>query len=484
LTAGLTVKTKEIKRMASIIKRKTKYSVVYYYDDERGEKRQKWETYCSYQEAKKRKAEIESSQSKGTFIPPSEITVKDFLEDFVRIYGREKWALSTFESNIALIRNYITPIIGDVPIQHMTTKAIDEYYQTLKKTKPVIGGHGRNPRSEYVTPGVINAVHKVLRCAFEQAMKWELISKNPFPLVNKPKIKYQKREIWTSDMIKLALDKCQDPKLYLAMNLAFACSLRSGEIAGLTWDKVHISDEDIVIDNAHVIIEQELSRASKSAIEALDEKDIIYIFPSIFPNTSTNLILKTPKTESSVRKVWLPKTVALILQEWKSQQSEIKEFLGNDYQDFNLVVALQNGRPCEQRVIEKEFCNLRETLNLPKVVFHSLRHSSTTYKLKLNNGDLKATQGDTGHSQIDMITQVYAHILDEDRKMNALKFENAFYSARMDRVKTCNELRNVNPSEQENANPDVQNIINVLNTSPELANVLSTLLQQGAISKN
>ena len=42
------------------------------------------------------------------------------------------------------------------------------------------------------------------------------------------------------------------------------------------------------------------------------------------------------------------------------------------------------------------------------MVFHSLRHSSTTYKLKLNYGALKATQGDTGHAQIDMITSVYA----------------------------------------------------------------------------
>lgn len=80
---------------------------------------------------------------------------------------------------------------------------------------------------------------------------------------------------------------------------------------------------------------------------------------------------------------------------------------------------LPNGRPCEYRIIEKEFLNLKEKAGLPNVVFHSLRHSSTTYKLKLNHGDLKATQGDTGHAEIDMITKVYEHILDEDRKINA-----------------------------------------------------------------
>ena len=93
---------------------------------------------------------------------------------------------------------------------------------------------------------------------------------------------------------------------------------------------------------------------------------------------------------SSICKVCLPKTVAYILREWKKSQDELKDFLGDEYQDFNLVVALPNGRPCENRIIEKEFLNLKEKAGLSNVIFHSLRHSSTTYKLELNHGDLKA----------------------------------------------------------------------------------------------
>ena len=218
--------------------------------------------------------------------------------------------------------------------------------------------------------------------------------------------------IWTADMIRTALDKCTDSKLYVAMNLSFACSLRMGEILGLTWNNVHISDEDIADDNAYVYIDKELTRASKRAIEMLGQKDVYHVFPPLFPNTSTRVILKKPKTDSSIRKVWLPKTLAYILREWKKAQDELRSFLGDEYQNFDLVVALPNGRPCEDRIILKEFEKLREKAGLPRVVFHSLRHSSTTYKLKLNHGDLKATQGDTGHAEIDMITSVYAHILD------------------------------------------------------------------------
>ena len=138
------------------------------------------------------------------------------------------------------------------------------------------------------------------------------------------------------------------------------------------------------------------------------------------------------------------------------------------YQNFNLVIAQDNGRPVDQRMIEKDFNQLKTTAGLPNVVFHSLRHSSTTYKLKLNHGDLKATQGDTGHAEVDMITRIYAHILDEDRKINAQKFESSFYSNP--------DLRNVRAPADPQPTIDVALLIQQLQNSPELANTLAALL--------
>ena len=375
-----------------------------------------------------------------------------------------------YDSQTALIANYINPIIGDMEVQAITPRVVDKYIQTLQKTPPVCK-RNRKPKTEFVSNQNIEKIIKLLRCAFKQAVRWELIGKNPFDNVVLPKTEYKKRDIWNAETIRLALDQCTDNKLYIAMNLAFACSLRMGEILGLTWKNVHIEDENIATDNAYIYIEAELARASKQAIETLGEKDIYHIFTPLMPNTSTRIILKKPKTDSSIRKVWLPKTVAYILREWKKSQEELKSFLGDEYQDFDLVVALPNGRPCENRIIEKEFSLLKQKAGLPNVVFHSLRHSSTTYKLKLNHGDLKATQGDTGHAEIDMITKVYAHILDEDRKVNAQKFENAFYAVNRD-------LRNVQPPQEQSqaATLDLAALIDQLQKSPELAQTLAALI--------
>ena len=82
-------------------------------------------------------------------------------------------------------------------------------------------------------------------------------------------------------------------------------------------------------------------------------------FIRAFLLSSTVIVLKTPKTESSVRKVWMPKTAAYILREWKASQDKQKEFLGSEYLDYNLVVALPNGRPCEETVISNAFRRLK-----------------------------------------------------------------------------------------------------------------------------
>ena len=338
---------------------------------------------------------MEYTQNKGTFIIPKKTTVKDFLSDFVSLYGERKWGVSAYATNTRLIENYINPAIGDMQMQAVTTIVVDRFYKQLERTKPV-ECNGRKPRTEKLTPANIEKIHKLIRCAFDQAVRWEVIGRNPFSGALIPKHVAKKRAMWTIQTIVKAMDECTDAKLYLAMNLAFACSMREGEILGLQWDRVHISDADIANDDAHLYVDCELARVNKQAMEKLEDKGILFKFPSIMSNCrSTVLVLKVPKTESSVRKIWIPKTLAYILREWKKSQDNLKEMLGEEFIDYNLVITLPNGRPCEGKLIEESFVRLKKSAGLPDVVFHSLRKSSTTYKLKLNHGDIKATQGDT-----------------------------------------------------------------------------------------
>ena len=76
--------------MASIVKRKNIYSVVYNYINEHGESKQKWEKCANCKETLKPKAEIEHQQRTDTFVAPVKQTVEEFPNDFVALYSEKK----------------------------------------------------------------------------------------------------------------------------------------------------------------------------------------------------------------------------------------------------------------------------------------------------------------------------------------------------------------------------------------------------------
>lgn len=286
--------------MATIVKRGKKYSVVYYYTDENGEQQQKWEPpVSSKKEAQRRKNEIEHELDTGTFIPPARVKVGEFLNDFVEMYGTKRWGLSVYASNTALIENYINPLLADHLVQEVNTRIVDWFIHQLQKTKPVSTPY-RHAKTDYITPCTIEKIVKLMRTAFKQAVRWGMVGKNPFDGAILPKREKKTRAIWDAVTIRKALDECDDGKLYVALNLAFACSLRLGEITGLTWDCVDISDHALANDDAHLRVEKELARVEQKAIDAVGQGDILFVFPRLMGGkSSTRLVLKKPKTESS-----------------------------------------------------------------------------------------------------------------------------------------------------------------------------------------
>ena len=454
--------------MATIRKRSGKFIVIYRDDKLKSKTQQKWETFDNYEAAYKRKIEVEYEmlhrQEEREQIDPKDITVRELLDDYVNIYGMSKWALSTYSSTCSLIKNYIDPLIGDKKLPQITSKFVDQFYRDLQKVDYVVDGQHKRNAGKKLGPPMLFQIQKVLRSAFNRALRWEYIGKNPFEKAILPEYVTEEKAIWKADDIAKALSLCENMRLLVAINLAFACSMRAGEIIGLQWDHVNVSEQSIREGDSWLYIDRELMRVDVSALRALEQKDVIYVFPQLLPGNKSRLVLKTPKTRSSVRRVWIPKTVAELILQWKEEQQRIKLDMGEFYTEYGLLLTQDNGRPLQN--YRQLFEDFKKKHDLPDVVFHSLRHSSTTYKLKLNNGDIKATQGDTGHSQADMVTRVYAHILDEDRKVNAEKFEKAFYT----------------PKESQPAN-DLSGILSLLEKDPELASQLMAKLSGSVLAK-
>ena len=387
--------------MASIVQRNKSFSVVYtIYDGDK--KKQKWETYHSYEAALRRKEQLDLiQQHENERAQYREGALAPFLEEYVELYGRIHWACSTYTSNEGLIRNYIVPFMGSMRLTEFSPKVIAALYGKLQS----------DPK---ITPSVLTNIHKLLHSAFEQAVLWEYVPRNPFQKASVPKAFPTEISMLTTDEIKILIQNCDNHMRSIAIHLAFAGSLRKGEILALTWD-------DVDFQKGTVSISKTLKRVRRDAVDALNGKDILYQFPSVFDEGRTVTVLKRPKTKSSIRTVYLPDYVLDALQEWKETLKPVKR------NRPDLILRYSNGRPLSEetlpRLLEKQLLQL----GLPVVSFHSLRHSSISYKLVLTGGNIKAVQGDSGHAQAELITERYGHIIDSCRKQCAQDFEKEFY---------------------------------------------------------
>lgn len=439
-----------------------------------------YERFSSYEEAKLRIAQIEYEKSLGVFQPPKPvpvsirstkqkyITVGELMDEYVQVYGLNHWGDSFLSCSKHRIEHYIKPYLGDVAVKDLTMHDLDLFYDSLQD-KPAVILKGHKKTDATITLSVIEKTHALLRSALNQAVKWEYISSNPAERVTLPKYRSAERDVWSASEAQYALSCCSDPVLHTAMLLALGCSMRIGEILGLTWDCVDFSDESIRDGIAHVFVNKELKRCQKDSLDALTRRgrsQVIFTFPEWKQTDSTtSLVLKSPKTESSIRKIFLPKTVALALREVKSSQDALKLLIGNEYSDYGLVVAHEDGRPYEERQIAALLRKLIADHDLRPVVFHSLRHCSASLKLQIGGGNIKAVQGDTGHAQARMVTDLYAHTHNEDRRRLAQKVDEDFFQKQ--------------PSETNNAAADEADLAyQLLQNNPDIAKLIIATLQK------
>ena len=428
-----------------------------------------YESFDSFEEANLRAAEINLARANGVLHPPRKgvdtmITLGDFLDVFVDVYGTTHWGTSQYSVCTRQIRDYIKPApISSLLLRDVQTADIDLFYLNLLTTPAVLrSGH---TVCKQIGISVIEKIHATLRCAFNQAVRWGYISRNPVEYAELPRVEKKKRDVWTPEDALKAISICNNKHLKVCMLVSIGCSLRLGEILGLQWDHIHITDESILNNSSTMDIKQELNRCDRASLEALNAKNrsgVYFVFPDrkVANECKTALVLKKPKTSSSVRTVYIPNTVAEALLELKADQEIDKKKNSENYKNYNMVFAFPNGRPVEARFIEKEFASLIQYAELPPVVFHSLRHLSTSIKLQLSGGDIKAVQGDTGHSQASMVTQVYGHTFNQNRKAIADKMQSTFF----------------NPGNSSTSPSDSNPQLEYNNADPEILTAITTLL--------
>jgi integrase len=196
------------------------------------------------------------------------VTLAEFLDQW------ETWAATqvsakTLERYKELIAHHVRPHLGGVQIQKLKTVNFAELYGRLQRAKPE--GAGLAART-------VGHVHRVVRRALGQAVKWGSIGSNPVSAAEPPRVQRAEIEILAPDQIKLVLDALRDRPLYPVAVIALATGMRRGEIVALRWG-------DIDLDASKVRVERSLEQ------------------------TNAGLAFKQPKTKAGRRSVAIPPSI-------------------------------------------------------------------------------------------------------------------------------------------------------------------------------
>lgn len=418
--------------MAYIRQRGNSYVVRYYYKDNAGKVQEGWENCQTRKEANSRKKEIEYEIKKGTFIAPTDATMEELLFKWLEFACKKhKWAPKTYQSNRATIQNLICPYIGKMNIQQVNTLCLENLYYTLSCTPCGLYVNGEKQtltekqRKRLLCGTTIHDVHRLLKTVFDYAVEWEMVIKNPVPK-DAPKKNNGERAIWDQETMRAALESMEDdPLLHLAVHMTWVGSLRAGELLGITPEDI---DFEANAGKGLFRINKAMQRMDKAILEKVDQSQILYTFPDKREFSKSSLVLKTTKTESSVREIYMTPRLKRELQAWMKRLEADEKAAAEQYHNSGMLFRLPTGQAVEPTLLRKWFEQWQDKHpEFERIVFHALRHSSATYYLMLSDGDIKAVQGNTGHAQAGTLVNVYAHIQQNSRKKLADKFSAEFY---------------------------------------------------------
>src|SRR5215469_6268932 len=174
---------------------------------------------------KLRKAQQEDQR--GILATGSKQRLGDYLIQWLESTHRPPMVKhATYVQYHKTIHHHLIPGLGQVFVQKLTPQHIQAFYaQKLKE--------GLKPRS-------ISVIHAVLHNALENAVKWNLVSRNVASLVSVPRAEVHEVHPLTSDEAQKLMEVARGHWFEPILILAVTTGMRRGELLGLRWDDVDL----------------------------------------------------------------------------------------------------------------------------------------------------------------------------------------------------------------------------------------------------
>jgi integrase len=339
------------------------------HDPQTGERKRRWHSF----RGTKREAQIEcaklvAAMGKGDYIEPSNTTVAEFVR--ARI---DQWENSgeisarTAQRYRQSLDNQITPHIGDRVLAKLQPLNIEAWHNALRPT---------------ASARTIGHAHRVLGKALKDAAKNNIVSRNVCALEAAPKVQETERVIVHD--IPALMAKLKDWRHGAAAMVALFAGLRLGEVLALKWSNVDLDGKVIKVREA---LEHTLQFGTR---------------------------FKQPKSRAGRRDISMPDVLVTALREHRKAQLELRLQLGaGRLPDDALLFGTLDGRPLNPNAISMRWNEFAESVGMPDVTFHALRHTHASQLID-QGVDIVTISKRLGHAKPDITLRCYAHLFRKD----------------------------------------------------------------------
>lgn len=304
----------------------------------------------------------EAQQGEREFLDKQSGNMNMKLTAFVEVYFNDKGTRLKERSIMTkrtLIETKIIPYFGEKSMNEITAVDIIKWQNLLMK-------------QEY-SPTYLRMIQNQLTALFNHAERFYDLRDNPCKKVDKMgRSNAKELNFWTKDEYEVFLETfAEGDEMYrLIFQMLFWLGCRIGEALALTS-----SDIDL-------------------------EKATISVTKTYYRRNKTDYIT-SPKTESSNRKITIPKFL----------KGEIKEYLDRQYE------LAQDERifPITDRAVQKKMKQKTEEAKLKPIRVHDLRHSHIALLIEKGLHPLIIAQR-VGHDSVNTTMNIYGHLYPNKQK--------------------------------------------------------------------
>ena len=338
---------------------------------ETGERKRKWHSF----EGNKRQAQIEcarliSAIQSGSYVAPSKLTLAEFLDRWLE-HTKSQVSPKSHERYSGIINQNLKTALGSVHLSKLKPVQISAAYSKAL-------ANGRRDGTGGLSPRTVNHMHRVLKQALGQAVRWELLTRNPADAVDPPRVGWVPMQTYDLRQTVELIEVVRQTPLLMPTLLAVLCGLRRGEICAVRWRNV------------------DLTAGQLSVVESLEQ-------------TKAGLRFKSPKSGKG-RTVALSSTMVDELRAHRATRAQELLRLGVGPSDDDLVIAHPDGSLVQPIYISQLWGRTIKRTKLAQLRFHDLRHAHATHLLA-NGVHPKVASERLGHSRVGITLDLYSHVI-------------------------------------------------------------------------